>query len=99
MLGRMLQRSSDGVMIYESAEYHKPVRADYGQYEAKSVSAPSTSSIRPYDPVELLISEARSKHIRAIGRLQRQSPTRTNISYAMKELARRLSAPIAHNEK
>ena len=60
MLGRMLQRSSDGIMIYESAEYYTSIFEDYGLQKANSVNAPGTSSLRPNDSVELLSSEGHS---------------------------------------
>ena len=49
MLGRMLHRISDGVMIYESVDYYMPIFEDYGIQIASSVSAPGTSSLRPDD--------------------------------------------------
>ena len=66
---------------------------------ASFVDAPCTSSLRPDDSVELLSSEDHSKYRRTVGKLQWQSPIRPDISYAIKELARHLSAPTTHNEK
>ena len=51
MIGRMLQRSSDGIMIYESVDYYVPIFEDYGLQRANSVNAPRTSSLRPDDSV------------------------------------------------
>ena len=98
MLGMMLQRRSDGIMIYESAEYYTPIVQDNGLHKANSVNAPGTSTPRPDDSVELLSSDGHSKYRRTVGKLQWQSPIRPDISYATKELARHLTAPTTRNE-
>ena len=95
----MLQRSSDGIMIYKAAEYYTPIFEDSGLQTANSVNAPGTSSLRPDDSVELLNSEDHSTYRRTVGKLRWQSPIRPDISYAIKELAHRLSAPATNNEK
>ena len=99
MLGSMLQRSSDGIMIYESADYDTPIFEGYGLHIANSVNAPRTSSLRPDDSVELLSSQDQSTYRRTAGKQLWQSPIRPYISCAIKELACHLSAPTTHNGK
>ena len=56
MLWGMRQRSSDGVVIYESLGYYTPMCEGVGLHIANSVIAPYTALLRPYDSVELLSS-------------------------------------------
>ena len=54
MLGRTLQRNTNGILAYESPDYYTPIFEERGLQRANSVSAPSTSSLRADDSVELL---------------------------------------------
>ena len=67
---------------------------DYNLTKCQRATTPGTSSIkRPTDGMNLLTPEEHSRYRRSVGRLQWIAPVRPYLCYAVKELARSLSAP------
>jgi hypothetical protein len=57
LLGRTLQRTADGMHLFEPPDYYHKIFEEYNLQNAKSVNAPGVSSLKPDDYVELLPPE------------------------------------------
>ena len=67
--------------------------------QGNSVNAHVVSTLKPDDAVELLSTEDHAIYRRTVGKLQWQSPMRPDISYTVKDLARRLNEPTTYDER
>ena len=54
LLGRTLQRTTDGIHIFETPDYYEKIFEEYNLQNSRSVNAPGISSLKPDESVELL---------------------------------------------
>ena len=93
-IGRQLQRQDSGIVMYGDENYYQDILKDMDMLDCKPASTPSiqTSSTDVISE-NAVDSERRELYRRVVGKLQWQHLMRPDIAYAVKELARDLTAP------
>jgi hypothetical protein len=100
-LGRNITNRGDHYEISLADDYTTTLLTEANLQDSKPAPAPGTSALKTAtaDHEQALSAEEHAQYRRAVGKLQRMTYTRPEISYATKELARALQQPTTADQQ
>jgi hypothetical protein len=91
-IGHVLQRTGDGILIYDDLAYFTQILKGFYLIGCKETSTPATSTtVITQDSEESLNPEQHSQYRRIVGKLQWEALVRPDCAFSIKELARYLN--------
>ena len=85
-IGRILQRTRDGMVIFEDKEYFTKIMKDFGMTDCKEASTPSAMTTT-------LTTDSEYLYRSVVGQRQWEAPVRPDGAFTINELTRDLNQP------
>ena len=93
ILNRILRWSADGLELEADPRHAEIIIQELSLHNCKAMSTPGVKGANADNPTEPLNPELSTRYRALVARANYLSQDRTDIQYAVKELARRMSAP------
>ena len=85
-IGRILQRTRDGMVIFEDKEYFTKIMKEFGMTDCKEASTPSAMTMT-------LTTDSEYLYRSVVGQRQWEAPVRPDGAFTINELTRDLNQP------